>query len=98
MIELYCADHHQGQDALCPPCAELHEYALHRLERCPFQEGKTTCVQCAVHCYKPEMREQIRVVMRYAGPRMIWKHPLLAAHHLIDGRRKVAIAPEKPVR
>jgi hypothetical protein len=34
------------------------------------------------------MREQVRAVMRYAGPRMVKEHPLLAAAHLTDGRRK----------
>jgi hypothetical protein len=27
--------------------------------------------------------------MRYAGPRMMARHPYLALMHLIDGRRKV---------
>jgi len=31
------------------------------------------------------MRERIRAVMRYAGPRMLWRHPLLALLHLADG-------------
>jgi hypothetical protein len=33
------------------------------------------------------MREQVRSVMRYSGPRMLASHPLLAAAHLIDARR-----------
>jgi hypothetical protein len=43
-----------------------------------------------VHCYKPAMREQIRVVMRYSGPRMAQRHPLLAAAHLLDRRKAPA--------
>ena len=35
------------------------------------------------HCYKPEMRERIRQVMRYSGPRMITKHPVAAIRHLL---------------
>jgi hypothetical protein len=27
--------------------------------------------------------------MRYSGPRMVKEHPVLAAGHLIDGRRKL---------
>ncbi len=38
------------------------------------------------------MRERVRVVMRTAGPRMIWKHPILAIRHVIDGRQKRAHA------
>lgn len=97
MIDLYCADLHHAQDGLCPECRALQDYAMQRLDRCPFQEGKTTCAKCAVHCYNPQMREQIRVVMRYAGPRMLWKHPLLAVHHLIDGRRSEAAVAPKPL-
>jgi hypothetical protein len=88
MIRLYCADHHGTRYGLCEACAELRDYALQRLERCPFQEGKTTCAKCPVHCYRPAQREEIRIVMRYAGPRMIRRHPILALWHIIDSRRK----------
>jgi hypothetical protein len=87
MIRLYCADHHGAAAELCESCAELRDYALGRLMRCPFQEGKTTCTRCPVHCYRPAERERIRIVMRYAGPRMIRRHPILALWHLLDGRR-----------
>lgn len=98
MIELYCADRHSAAHReLCPACAELRAYAMQRLDRCPFQEQKTTCANCAVHCYRPDRKEQIRVVMRYAGPRMLRRHPILAVRHLLDGRRKTA-APNRPGR
>ena len=84
MISMYCRETH-GSKALCGDCANLQEYALQRLEKCPYQEGKTTCVKCPVHCYQPEMREKVRQVMRYAGPRMLFKHPILAVLHLLDG-------------
>jgi hypothetical protein len=41
-----------------------------------------------VHCYIPTMREKIRVVMRYAGPRMAHRHPILTSFHFIDSKRK----------
>ena len=44
---------------------------------------KTLCSACKVHCYKPEMREQIRTVMRWAGPRMLPVHPVLSIKHVI---------------
>jgi hypothetical protein len=94
MISLYCNAHHQDKTS-CPECAELADYALERLIKCPFQEGKTTCAKCPVHCYRPSMREKIRVVMRYAGPRMAYRHPVLALYHLIDGRRKEPVEPDK---
>lgn len=43
---------------------------------------KTTCKKCPVHCYSPDMREKIRAVMRYSGPRMIFLHPFAAIRHL----------------
>jgi len=72
---------------LCPDCAALLDYARARLARCPYGAQKPTCADCPTHCYKPAMREQMRAVMRYSGPRMLTRHPLLAAAHLIDGRR-----------
>ena len=87
MIALYCRAHHGGGRELCGECGELWRYAQHRVDRCPYGAGKPTCVNCPVHCYVPVMRERIRVVMRWAGPRMLWRHPILAFFHLIDGRR-----------
>jgi len=87
MIALYCHQHHSG-DGLCPECSALLDYTRQRLDKCPFQEGKTTCAKCPVHCFQPAMRERIRAVMRYSGPRMIFRHPIAAIRHLIDGRRK----------
>ena len=92
MIRLYCRGRHGGAGQLCAECAELLAYARERLARCPFQEGKTTCVRCPVHCYRPEMRAKIRAVMRYAGPRMLYRHPILALRHLMDSLRR------KPMR
>ena len=92
MVALYCRDKHGTKGGpkggLCEDCSVLLAYARRRLERCPFATDKPTCAHCATHCYKPAMREQVREVMRYAGPRMVREHPLLAAAHLIDGRRK----------
>jgi hypothetical protein len=73
---------------LCPECDALSRYAKGRLTVCPYQEQKATCAKCPSHCYKPAMREKIRTVMRYAGPRITYRHPLLSLYHLIDGIRK----------
>jgi hypothetical protein len=97
MIRLYCQAKHRQQDGsqgqLCADCEALRDYAWQRLDRCPFQAGKTTCPRCPVHCYKPEQRESIRAVMRHAGPRMLLRHPVLALFHLADGLRKEPIRP-----
>ena len=88
MITLYCRDQHGDEGRLCLGCKALSDYARKRLNGCPFQENKTTCAKCPVHCYRSEMREKIRTVMRYAGPRMLYRHPVMALHHLVDGLRK----------
>ncbi len=94
MIRDYCRHVHAGGD-LCPACRELNDYALEKLWKCPFGEGKTVCSRCLVHCYRPGMRQRIRVVMRYAGPRMIYCHPLRAVRHLLDKRRKSPLKTDK---
>lgn len=85
MIALYCRKQHHSPEGKtsAPECQQLHDYALARIEHCPFMETKTFCSACKVHCYKPEMREQIRTVMRWAGPRMLPVHPVLSIKHVI---------------
>ena len=84
MIRTYCRGHHGTRQGLCPECQALQEYALLRADRCPFIETKTFCSNCRVHCYKPAMREKIRAVMRYSGPRMLFSHPVLVVRHGIE--------------
>lgn len=90
MVAIYCRDHHQPVDgAPCPGCTDFLTYAGRRLEKCPYGQDKPTCANCPIHCYKRDPREFARTVMRYAGPRMMWRHPWLALMHLADGRRRV---------
>lgn len=88
MIGIYCRHHHSLQVMNCPECSELQNYAIDRLQHCPFHQGKTTCKNCPVHCYKPGIKDDIKRVMRYAGPRMMLRHPILTVFHFIDERRK----------
>lgn len=85
MVRIYCRDHHRGEP--CAECNGLLDYARRRLDRCRFGAEKPTCARCPVHCYRQDRREQVRAVMRYAGPRMIWKHPILSLKHWFDGLR-----------
>jgi Nitrous oxide-stimulated promoter len=94
MIRLYCR-HEHGGDGLCDECAELRDFAFLRLTKCPYSEAKPACAKCPIHCYKPERREQIRKVMRFAGPRMLLRHPVLAIRHLIDDRKEAPPLPKK---
>lgn len=87
MISMYCRAHHGAATDRCEDCSGLLAYAQQRIEKCPFGSDKPVCNTCTVHCYKPEMRERVRIVMRYAGPRMLFRHPLLAIRHLIRSKR-----------
>ena len=87
MIHLYCRKKHGGKD-LCPDCAALDAYARQRSAKCPFMETKTFCSNCKVHCYKKDMREKIREVMRFSGPRMIFHHPVMAIRHVIEMKKE----------
>ncbi len=97
MVAMYCRAHHGRQashdgEGLCEECADLLAYARRRLEACRYGAHKPTCAHCETHCYKPTMRERVREVMRYSGPRMLRRHPVLAVAHLADGRR----TPRRP--
>lgn len=96
MIAIYCRDHHPRRKGLCAECGEVLAYAELRLDKCLFADNKPTCANCPVHCYKPAMREQVKLIMRYAGPRMIYNHPFLAIRHILDGRDKGPFVRRKP--
>lgn len=84
MIEIYYKDNSEIHNAR-EECKTLIEYVEKRIDSCPFVETKTYCNNCKVHCYKKEMRERIKDVMRYSGPRMIFHHPLILLDHLYQG-------------
>lgn len=84
MIDIYCHGQHHKASGLCVECAALSDYAMQRINKCPFQDDKPTCAKCPIHCYKPDMRERVRRVMRYAGPRMMLYHPVLTFWHYYD--------------
>ncbi|MBY5993319.1 nitrous oxide-stimulated promoter family protein [Ferrimonas balearica] len=96
MMQIYCKDHCgqvERDQGICPQCRELLDYAETKLDRCPYGDTKPTCAKCPIHCYKPEPKAQVREVMRYAGPRMLLRHPIEALRHLLDERRPV---PKRP--
>ena len=99
MVRIFCRAHHApAAGAICASCAELTAYAELRLSKCPFGEHKTTCRECPVHCYRPGEREAMRDVMRFAGPRMLWTHPILAIRHLWLERKGAPPWPPKARR
>lgn len=83
MIRLYCRKK-EGNSALCDECRSLLEYAHRRLEACRYGVHKTACKKCPTHCYGPAPRARIREVMRFAGPRLIFYHPMAAIRHLLN--------------
>lgn len=87
MIGIYCNRFHHPDGSLCEGCQELEAYALKQTAGCRFGDEKPVCSACPVHCYKRDMRARIREVMRFAGPRMIWRYPRLALMHLIDKKK-----------
>lgn len=92
MLRIWCRAHgHLPEPGgrLCAQCERLLAYAERRLAKCPYGQAKPTCATCPVHCYKTAQREQARMVMRFAGPRMVWRHPWLSLMHLFDKLKKV---------
>lgn len=85
MIHLYCRRKEKNAE-LCPNCKEVLEYAWKRLDHCRHGNRKPTCKKCPVHCYRPDMRERIRTIMRWSGPRMLLYHPLTAIRHFLRER------------
>ena len=91
MVAIYCHAHHQPNNQL-PPCDECQafiRYANEKLDRCPYGQNKPTCNKCPIHCYKKQQRQQAKNIMRYAGPRMLLHHPILAFKHLRAEKRAV---------
>lgn len=82
MIEFYCRKKEKNKE-LCEECRSLLVYACKRLDRCKYGEHKSSCRNCPIHCYKQDMRDRMRKVMRFSGPRMLLYHPLEAIRHWI---------------
>jgi len=77
---------------VCETCAELLAYAEKRRAFCA-KHPKPFCTHCDTHCYKTAMREHMRDVMRYAGPRsMFHGYAIQGFRHLLASRaaRKAA--------
>ncbi len=87
MVKMYCDYYHDKIGSICSDCNELTEFAYERINRCIFQDDKPVCSECLVHCYRKDMRDKIKTVMRFAGPKMIFHHPILGIWHLIDKHR-----------
>lgn len=94
MMKIYCkgnkhCDSKKQKDGLCTKCEQLLYYSNMRTDKCPFMETKTFCSACKIHCYQPDKKDEIKKVMRYSGPRMLFIHPILTIKHglITMGRR-----------
>lgn len=96
MLRIYCRTKHGMSAELCPECQNLLAYAEERIDKCPFLPEKPSCAKCTVHCYTPGRREEMRSVMRYSGPRMPLRHPLLTLLHSLDEARIKPAALPRP--
>jgi len=91
MIEYYCFKKHNNKK-MCNECIELFNYALVRIQQCPYGEFKPTCSSCPIHCYNPDKREQIKNVMKFSGPAILFRKPVTGVKYLL--KKKLY----KPVR
>jgi hypothetical protein len=100
MLHIWCEAHplhvRARYGALCAGCESLLEYASYRLAKCPYGEEKPTCKKCPIHCYSKDKREQMHEVMRFGGPRMLLRHPILAFRHLRDEKREAPPLRKQP--
>jgi predicted amidophosphoribosyltransferase len=77
-LHIYCRARHGAGQKLCSACADRQHYIAERMERCELRAAKPTCTTCAFRCYAPPQQVKLRAILRYAGPRLLRKHPLLA--------------------
>jgi hypothetical protein len=99
MVGLYCRAKHSHRNlSTCPECSTFLRYAHRRLDKCPYGDAKPTCSNCPIHCYKPAEKQQVAEIMRYAGPRMLFRHPILAIQHQFDGLRRNVLHPRELTR
>jgi Nitrous oxide-stimulated promoter len=88
MIQIYCRGHRHIASGICSECGKLLQYALHQIDSCPYERSrKPACGLCRTNCFSAEMHKRFHKIMRYAGPRMMMRHPILSMAHFIDAVR-----------
>lgn len=84
---IYCKAHHddactpKDEAGLCASCRETIDATLARTVACPYGH-KGNCQDCTLHCQRGEAQARIREIMRYAAPRMTFRHPLMTLNYL----------------
>jgi len=82
MIKIYCNGNHNTKNKICDECENLKIYSEYRTLKCKYKNDKPVCSSCLTHCYNQQNREKIRTVMRYSGPKMLYKNPRLTIIYL----------------
>lgn len=72
---------------LCDECAAHIRYAEQRRAFCP-KDPKPFCAHCNTHCYKANEAEWQRQMMRYAGPKSLFRgHAIPGMRHALEARK-----------
>ena len=88
MIEIYCKGQHRRKSGdLCESCAELMHLCRSKGRAMPTYGRKKHFVPCAKHTvmHRP-IGNELKEVMRYSGPRMLWIHPIMTIRHILLGK------------
>lgn len=87
MVKLYCKKNHKN-DKLCDECRDVLNYSLNRIDNCKYMDTKTFCSNCKAPCYGPKMKEKVKQIMKFSGPRILFHHPLLVISHMLSRFKK----------
>jgi hypothetical protein len=88
MIAIYCRGNRHSSSGLCCDCDKLAGYAYQRIGACTYNHNaKPVCGLCPTNCFSQEMHRLFSRVMRYSGPRMMVRHPILTLAHFCDALR-----------
>ncbi|MBF0119652.1 MAG: nitrous oxide-stimulated promoter family protein [Desulfobacterales bacterium] len=91
MIEIYCKAFHNDSTQICKECSDIYNYASFRIDKCPHKDMKPSCAKCEIHCFNKIMRDKVKKIMRFSGPKMIIYHPILSMYHYIDSFKSGAL-------
>lgn len=83
MLKIYCKKKHQSKE-LCKECLEIQNYVYKRIEMCPFILNKPFCAYCKIQCYKKEMKEKVIKIMKFSGPKMMFRAPIQSFRHVFQ--------------
>lgn len=87
MVAYYCRKNHGNRVRLCPECADVDRFIRQRCH-CPRQEATRLCRSCPAQCGRPELKEKLRRMVRYACPRMLFRHPVTVSRYVAAARRE----------